>query len=107
MGERGIVHFYNNWIKDGWKVVHGTLGGSFTRHDNLTGEIPGFLSFSDKNFHLNSGSLCINTGTVLPDEIRPSNSIFYEYKSHQKHIVRSNDGVRDIGAFERFGVDNP
>ena len=106
MGERGVVEFYNNWIKEGWRVVHGSLYGSFTQHDNLADSFPEFSDFANKDFTLSPDSSCIDSGTVLPAYLLPLHGLTYEYNLHQKHSVRSNDGTIDMGAFERFQVDN-
>ncbi len=106
MGEKGVVRFYNNWIKDGWRVVHGTLNGSFSGENNITGESPGFTDFANKIFCLNNDSPCIDSGARVPVQLFPDYQPWYEYGMHQKHVVKSNDGLPDSGAFERTEIYN-
>ncbi len=106
MGERGVVHFYNNWLRTGWKVVHGTLEGSFSPENNLSGEFPGFADFANKVYYLGDDSPCIDSGAPIPTQLLPAYNTTYEYRLHQAHVVRSDDGTSDLGAFERSGVDN-
>ena len=97
----GQFIMYNNWLKSGWRLSHGSFTGTLNQSTpSLTGSFPGFVNFTDHDYHLSSSSLLINKGASLPTVIRSSHPLIKEYEYHRSLQTRHVDGVVDIGAFE-------
>lgn len=97
----GVLDLSHNWIKPGWVKSFGKFRG--TVNDNGTsvqGSSPGFVNQAAQDFHLASGSACIDTGTALNPLVLPSNDLLRQYVKHQSSQSRPFDGAFDIGAFE-------
>jgi hypothetical protein len=100
MGTQGIVSLYNNWLSQGWKAVHGTLNGTLTTRDNLSGDDPGFSDFPGRDYALSPDSPCIDAGAALPSPLLPDHHVIFQYDRHQTAGPRLSDGRVDQGAFE-------
>jgi hypothetical protein len=100
MGTEGIVNFYNNWLSQGWKAVHGTLNGMLATRDNISGADPGFSDFPGQNYALSPGSPCIDAGANLSPSILPDHHVIFQYNRHQTAGPRPSDSRIDLGAFE-------
>jgi hypothetical protein len=97
----GTVQLYNNLLPVGWRNSHGTLTGTINNHDNIEADDPSFTDFSNTDYSLAPGSVCVNAGITIPSELLPDDSVKYQYVKHQGHMPRPSDGSIDIGAFER------
>ena len=100
MGEKGGVTLDHNWLKQGWKAVHGTLQGSLDAADNITGSDPGFADFGAQDFRLAATSTCIDAGRAVPAGLLPDNGLYQEYRRHQDHDPRVTVARMDMGAHE-------
>ena len=97
----GVHTLTQNWFKTGWSpfnVAHPK--GSITNNGTVTGTAPGFVSEAGQDYHLASGSSCINAGTTLNPAVLPDNNVIREYLKHQSSVARAVNGALDIGAFE-------
>ena len=61
---------------------------------------PGFVDMADKDYHLATGSRCINAGEELPVDILPDHALQQQYIRHQSYTTRPRDNLIDMGAFE-------
>ncbi|HZJ43763.1 MAG TPA: right-handed parallel beta-helix repeat-containing protein [Pyrinomonadaceae bacterium] len=97
----GALTLTQNWFKTGWSpfnVAHPK--GSITNNGTVTGTTPGFVSEAGQDYHLVSGSACINAGTTLNPGVLPDNDVIREYLKHQLSVARAVNGALDIGAYE-------
>jgi hypothetical protein len=97
----GIVTLTQNWFKTGWSpfnVAHPK--GTVTNNGTVTGTSPGFVNEAGQDYHLASGSACINAGTALNPAVLPDNNVTREYVKHQSSVARAVNGAFDIGAYE-------
>jgi len=102
----GVLHAKNNWLKSGWVGSHSDLTGTiYDDGGNITGDGPGFVEGSLQDYHLSSGSPCVNAGTSLPGDAYP---VLYQYIKHRSSEARPSDLALDIGAFEvKRGAQRP
>ena len=99
----GTINIRNNWFKSGWANSHqgsGFDGNIIDSGGVVTGDFPGFEDWGTENYHLGDSSLCIDMGSVLPDEIIPEYNVNYQYIKHCQYENRPLDDSIDIGAFE-------
>jgi hypothetical protein len=99
-----VLDLLRNWFKPGYVISFGTFHG--TVNDNNTsvlGSAPGFANEAGQDYHLASGSACVNMGIALNAAVLPVNDVVRQYVKHQGNEVRPNDGQLDIGAFELAG----
>jgi parallel beta helix pectate lyase-like protein len=97
----GVVTLTQNWFKTGWSpfnVAHAK--GTVTDNGTVTGTSPGFVNEAGQDYHLASGSACINAGTTLNPAVLPDNNVTREYVKHQSSVARAVNGALDIGAYE-------
>ena len=99
LNEAGILHLKNNWLKSGWVDSHSGLTGTiYDDGGNITGDSPGFMDSVLQDYHLSSGSPCVNGGMSLHGDAYP---VLYQYVKDRGSEARPSDSVLDIGAFER------
>ena len=95
----GRLTLTNNWFKAGYTpftVAHAKGSITFVNNVESTTGSPGFVSLATEDFHLASGSECIDAG-VLPTPT----PVDQEYVKHQSSTVRNITGTTiDIGAYE-------
>jgi len=101
----GTVNMTHNWLKPGYVLAGG--GGATVNDDgtSVTGTSPGFVDATGQDFHLTSGSQCINAGTSQHSDCS-SYPVNQEYVKHQQHVARAVNGTIDIGAYE-YGGGSP
>lgn len=106
LNEAGILHLKNNWLKSGWVHSHSGLTGTiYDDGGNITGDSPGFMDGALQDYHLSSGSPCVNGGTSLHGDAYP---VLYQYVKHRSSEARPSDSALDIGAFEmKTGTQRP
>jgi hypothetical protein len=98
----GVLNMTHNWLKPGFVSTFGTLTGTIN-HDgtSVLGSSPGFVNEAGQDYHLAAGSACINAGAQLHSTAFLTNNVTRQYVKHQAGEDRLNDGILDIGAFER------
>ncbi|HKQ53661.1 MAG TPA: hypothetical protein VJT74_14900, partial [Pyrinomonadaceae bacterium] len=97
----GQLTLTQNWFKTGWSpfnVSHPK--GTITNNGTVTGTAPGFVNLAGQDYHLASGSACIDTGTTLNPAVLPTHNVVMEYLKHQSSVARAVHGALDIGAYE-------
>jgi len=72
---------YNNWIPSDATIPPGFK-------DTLQGENPGFVSFSERDYHLNSSSPCLNKGNPAP--------VYLDEKGNSKSGIPESEYVKDL-----------
>jgi hypothetical protein len=100
LNSAGTINLHHNWLTHGWVDAHSTLLGIVNAADNPTGTAPGFVDMADKDYHLATGSRCINAGEELPVDILPDHALQQQYIRHQSYTTRPRDNLIDMGAFE-------
>jgi hypothetical protein len=92
----------HNWIQSGFLNADGscTVNNDGT---NVTGAAPGFVDYSNEDYHIANGSACINAGQALPSVDLPDNNVVRQYIKHLSSEARPSDGTLDIGAYEYHG----
>jgi len=102
----GPVNIRNLWMKPGYDPV-GPSGGTTNDYgSHVLGTDPGLVDLSGQDFHLASGSGCINAGTTLHADAS-AYPVTMQYVKHQDGETRPSDGTLDIGAFEFAGGPPP
>ncbi|PYQ00406.1 MAG: polysaccharide-degrading enzyme [Acidobacteria bacterium] len=97
----GRLTLTKNWFKTGWtRSSVNRPKGTITDNGTLTGSSPGFVSEAGQDYHLASGSACIDTGTSLNIAVLPDNDVVREYVKHQSSTARAAHGPLDLGAYE-------
>jgi hypothetical protein len=68
----------------------------------VTGSAPGFVNESSQDYHLATGSQCVNTSgnSALNPAVLPANDVIRQYVKHNATEPRPGDGIYDIGAYE-------
>jgi len=69
LDEDGTARLHHNWLKKGYKECHGTLAGTISDSDNITGESPGFRDEAKGDFRLLETSPARNAAIQLPMEL--------------------------------------
>jgi PKD repeat protein len=101
----GVFNLNRNWIKPGWVTSFGSFSGTVNGSGTmLTGSSPGFVDEAMQDYHLTSGSPCVNASgnPNLNPAVLPDHDVLRQYVKHQVTEPRPNDGIYDIGAYE-FG----
>ncbi len=94
----GVFNYRNNWFKTGYVNSHSGVSGTINNQGgNITGTVPGFLDFASQDFHLASGSACIDAGTTLAST---APDVDFQYVKHQQFESRPVSGPFDMGGFE-------
>ena len=107
LNEAGQLSIRNNWMKSNWQDCHGSLTGTITDDGgNVTGTAPGFVNEGTQDYHLDTGSDCINAGAARHADVLPDHEVTGQYVKHQGREARPQDAVIDIGAFEVGAPDN-
>ncbi|PYQ18090.1 MAG: hypothetical protein DMF81_25995, partial [Acidobacteria bacterium] len=97
----GRLTITKNWFKTGWtRSSVKSPKGTITDNGTVTGSSPGFVSEGGQDYHLASGSQCIDAGTTLDPAVLPANDVVREYVKHQTSVARAVHGPLDIGAYE-------
>jgi hypothetical protein len=97
----GRLTITKNWFKTGWtRSSVKSPKGTITDNGTVTGSSPGFVSEAGQDYHLASGSQCIDAGTTLDPAVLPANDVVREYVKHQTSVARAVHGPLDIGAYE-------
>jgi hypothetical protein len=100
--DTGVVDLTHNWFKTGWVVAFVTPSGTVNDdHTSVQGTSPGFVDEAGQDYHLASGSACVDAGTALNPAALPANDVVRQYVKHRSSEPRPNDGARDVGAYER------
>ncbi|MBS2026840.1 MAG: polysaccharide-degrading enzyme [Deltaproteobacteria bacterium] len=94
LASSGVATFDHNWITTGY-----AQGGTVTETGTLTGTDPGFVDLANGDYHLASGSPCIDAAGAL-DSALAAYPLDHEYLAPQQGIARENDGTLDLGAYE-------
>ena len=101
----GVVDLRNCWMKTGWRAS-GSGGGTVNNLGGVvTGTSPSFVDEANQDFHITSGSQCVNAGTTLHADCA-SYPVNMQYVKHQGSEARPTSGALDIGAFE-YGSGGP
>jgi hypothetical protein len=96
-----VLNLFNNWIEPGWVNSFGRFRGTVTGASSfVNGTSPGFASEAAGDYHLASGSACINAGTALNPAVLPTHDVVRQYVKHQSSVPRIIVGAIDIGAYE-------
>ncbi|MEK7408120.1 MAG: PKD domain-containing protein [Acidobacteriota bacterium] len=99
----GVFNLTHNWIKPGWVNSFGTFSGTVNNDGTMvTGPSPGWVNEGGQDYHLTSGSQCVNAGGNLNAAVLPAHDVTSQYVKHVAIEPRPADGVFDIGAYE-FG----
>lgn len=99
----GTLNLVSNWFKPGWRDSHSGLTGTITGGETtITGTAPGFADFAAQDFHLVSGSACIDRGEPLNPAVLPAHDVLMQYVKRQTSEARFRDATIDLGAYE-FG----
>jgi len=88
----GSITIDYNWFTTGYDASNCTDGGN-----NINGSAPGFVDFSNEDFHLTSNSDCVDAGRSIKSG---DFSVTLQYVKHQDTESRPSDATMDIGAFE-------
>jgi hypothetical protein len=97
----GVLNLSRNLIKPGWVTSFGQFKGTVNNDGTMVQTAsPGFLNEASQDFHLASGSACINAGGNLNPAVLPTHNVVRQYIKHLSSEPRPNDGLFDIGAFE-------
>lgn len=103
----GALAIRNLWLKAGWADSHSGLTGTITDNGgHVTGTTPGFVDASGQDYHLASGSACVDAAAALAAAVIPTHDVVFQYVSHQAGQARAVVATRDVGAFE-YGVAAP
>jgi len=94
----GLLVAQRNWLKTGW--AQSFSGGAITDLGELTGTSPSFTDFANNDFSLAAGSPCLDQGIAL-DPAAAAYMPVEQYVKHQSFAPRPDDGLPDLGAFER------
>lgn len=98
LNAEGMLHLRRNWLKSDWVASHSGLTGTIVDEgSNLSGDFPGFMDAAAQDYHLVSGSPCVNAGAALAAAAYP---VAYQYVKHGGAAPRPTDGRLDLGAFE-------
>ena len=98
----GVLNLSHNSFKPGYVATFGTLTGTINDDGtSVLGSSPGFVDEAGQVYNLAAGSNCINAGTFLHPNVLPSNDVNRQYVKHQLSEGRVNDGVLDVGGYER------
>ncbi|MBF0231660.1 MAG: polysaccharide-degrading enzyme, partial [Desulfamplus sp.] len=101
LSNKGQINIRHNWFKTEWRVSHDTFSGTITNDgSNIEGNIPGFVDFSQDDYHLNNSSQAKDAGIALHADLLTNHPLEYQYKYHRQGENRVNDNSIDIGAFE-------
>jgi hypothetical protein len=104
----GQLALSHNWFKPGRVATFGTLTGTISDDGtSVVGSSPGFLDEPAQDFRLAEGSANVNAGTSQAPPVLAANDVVWEYVPHTGQVARVDDGLIDIGAFERTGEDPP
>ena len=99
--DEGTINLRNNWLKQNWKVCHGTPNGTVNDiSGNITGTDPGFVDAGAQKFGLLETSPCTNAAATLAAAALPANNLTNEYVKHRSSNSRYSDAGLDIGAYE-------
>jgi hypothetical protein len=66
----------------------------------IQGSSPGFVNGAAEDFHLQTTSVCVDTGAPLNSAVLPLHDLLRQYVKHQSSQARLFDGAIDVGAFE-------
>jgi hypothetical protein len=99
LDETGTARLQHNWLKKDYKECHGTLMGSISDSDNVTGDSPGFRDEAQGDFRLIEDSPARNAGMPLPKSLE-GHPVKYELVPPFGFRKRPADGKPDLGAFE-------
>ena len=99
LDEDGTARLHHNWLKKGYKECHGTLAGTISDSDNITGESPGFRDEAKGDFLLVETSAARNSGMALPKALE-AHPVKYELVPPFGFRKRPVDEKPDVGAFE-------
>ncbi len=104
----GVLNMTHNWFKPGFVSTFGTLTGTINNDGtSVFGTSPGFVDEAGQDYNLAAGSACLNAGAQLHSTAFLANNVTRQYVKHQAGEDRLNDGILDIGAFERQSSSPP
>ena len=98
----GVLALSHNWTKPGWVASHGGLSGVIDDDGTgVEGASPGFVGRGDAGLpsardvagRRRRTALCIRTCCR-------TTTVVAQYREHQMHEPRPDDGAPDLGAFE-------
>ncbi|NNG00537.1 MAG: right-handed parallel beta-helix repeat-containing protein [Desulfobacteraceae bacterium] len=97
----GIIHLNGNWLSRDYQYsFEAEVPDVLTEADNMTGDDPGFLDFSAREFQPANSSPCIDTAVALT-AAAADYPVDMSYAKHQSGDDRETIGSRpDVGAFE-------
>ena len=101
LSEHGVADLTDNWLPSGWvSSFDGGFDGSVSDSGTLEGSDPGFVDEAGYDLHLDGASVAVDAGGVaLP--AMAAHPVDRQYVRHQGSEVRVDDGLPDLGAFER------
>lgn len=103
VGSQGQLTMRHNWIKTDWRTSHSTFMGTLTDDgSNIEGTAPGFIDFEQHDYHLAPVSSALDGGVGLHPDLLASHPLTYQYHYHRQGEDRFDDGLLDLGAFEKI-----
>ena len=69
---------------------------------NIEGTDPGFIDFEQYDYHLDHASSALDAGVGLHPDLLASHPLAYQYHYHRQGADRFDDGLLDLGAFEKI-----
>jgi len=101
VGSSGNLTIRNNWLKSGWRISHSSFGGTIVNDgSSIEGIVPGFIDFSQDDFHLEFSSPALDAGIALHPDLLADHPLTQQYQYHRQVENRIDDGDLDLGAFE-------
>jgi len=100
LDETGTARVHHNWFKKGYKECHGTLTGSISDSDNVTGDTPGFRDLATNDYRLLETSPARRAGQPLPAMLNEY-PVKYELVPPFGFQKRPTVDRPSVGAFEQ------
>lgn len=97
----GKLALSHNFLPSGWVDSHDTLTGTVDDQGNVEGASAGFSDEGAQDFTLAADSPCLDRGEPLTSADVFDHLVASEYVKHQSGRARPDDGMPDLGAFER------
>lgn len=100
----GRLELSHNWFKPGRVSTFGTLTGVIADDGtSVVSASPGFVDEPGRDFRLAEASPAVDAGTAPAAGVTAAHQVTLEYVPHTGRTSRADDGVIDLGAFERAG----
>lgn len=100
LASAGTLALRRNWTKPGWRDSHSGLTGTIDDDGSgISTADPGFVDEAAQDFRP-TGPPLVDAGTFLPSAVS-AHPVSFHYLEHQASESRPDDGLPDLGAFER------